>query len=184
RLGTDPAKDPLVYEEKDERFNLDVQRSRSMAYVMLEIYSHTTSEDRFLDAKKPTGAFATILPRVDGVEYDATPRGNSFYIVTNDKGRTNRLIEVPIANPAKGKQVELIPVRPEVMLEHADVFQDFYVAVERTEGLRRLRAVDFKTRKETAFSMPEEDYLVGPSENAEMNTHEYRYAYTSMVTPE
>src|SRR5262249_13358603 len=130
-LGTDWATDPLIYEEKDERFNLSVWRSRSRAWVMLGIYSHTTTEHRFLDARKPAGAFATILPRVAEVEYAAEDRGGSFYIVTNDKGRTKRLVEVPIANPQKGKWVELIPVRPEVMLQGVDVFQDFYVAFER-----------------------------------------------------
>src|SRR5262249_39502950 len=182
-LGTDPAKDPLIYEEKDERFNLYVRRSRSRAFVMLGIYSHTTTEERFLDAKRPAGAFATILPRVPEVEYDAEHRGGSFFVVTNDKGRTKRLIEIPVANPAKGKQVELIPVRPDVMLERIDLFQDFYVVVERTEGLRRLRAIDFRSHKETTFAMPEEDYFVGGSENAGMATRQYRHSYTPMGTP-
>src|ERR1700756_2074973 len=36
--------DTLLYEEKDERFRIDVERSRSGAYIFLVANSHTTSE--------------------------------------------------------------------------------------------------------------------------------------------
>jgi protease II len=43
--STEP--DPLLYEETDERFRLEVERSRSKDFIFLTIVSHTTSEVRF-----------------------------------------------------------------------------------------------------------------------------------------
>ena len=39
--------DVLLYEEKDERFRIEIERTRSGAFVLLTIASHTTSEARF-----------------------------------------------------------------------------------------------------------------------------------------
>ena len=47
-LGADASKDELVYEEKDERFELDVSRTRSDRYLLVSSHSHTTSEVRYL----------------------------------------------------------------------------------------------------------------------------------------
>src|SRR5882724_5160438 len=43
--------DALLYEEPDERFRLDIERTRSGAFLLLTISSHTTSEVRFLSAR-------------------------------------------------------------------------------------------------------------------------------------
>src|SRR6266404_6109053 len=45
--------DSLLYEEADERFRLEVERSRSKHFILLTIASHTTSEVRFLRADQP-----------------------------------------------------------------------------------------------------------------------------------
>src|SRR6202008_4622290 len=46
-LGDSEA-DPLLYDEVDERFRIDIERTRSGAYLLLVSNSHTTSEIRFL----------------------------------------------------------------------------------------------------------------------------------------
>ena len=50
-LGSAVA-DTLIYEEKDERFRIDIERTRSGAYLLLSSNSHTTSEVRFLRADR------------------------------------------------------------------------------------------------------------------------------------
>jgi len=55
RLGDAVANDVIVYEEKDERFNLGVGKTRDGKYLLMEAGSHTTSECRFLEADSPHG---------------------------------------------------------------------------------------------------------------------------------
>ena len=55
-LGAEGA-DALIYEEKDERFRIDIERTRSGAYLLLVSNSHTTSEIRYLRADQPFGEF-------------------------------------------------------------------------------------------------------------------------------
>src|SRR5271168_1188330 len=61
--------DTLVYEETDERFRVEIERTRSGAFLLLTIASHTTSEVRFLRAVQPNGEFRIIAERETDHEY-------------------------------------------------------------------------------------------------------------------
>jgi oligopeptidase B len=63
------GQDTLVYEEKDERFEVEARDTRSQAYVFLISGSHTTSEARYIPADQPTAEFKVMEPRKQGVEY-------------------------------------------------------------------------------------------------------------------
>ena len=182
-LGAETGKDDLVYEEKDERFNVGVGKSRSDKYIFLQIGSHTTSEARMLDADNPTGEWKLIAPREQGVEYYPDHHGDQLYIRTNDKGRTFRLVSAPVASPAKENWKEVIPVRPDVMLNDIEVFQDFYVLVERENGLPQLTLVNFASGEKKRITYPEPVYTASVQVNREYKTNKLRYAYQSLVTP-
>ncbi len=181
--GAETGKDDLVFEEKDERFNIGVGKSRSGKYIILQIGSHTTSEARFLDAADPKGEWKLIAPRQQDVEYYADHHDNEFLIRTNDKGRTFRLVSAPVAAPGKENWKEILPVRPDVMLNDLEVFQDFYVLVERENGLPQLTVVNFAGGGKTRITYPEPVYTASPQINREYKTRMFRYGYQSLVTP-
>src|SRR5271154_1047487 len=162
-LGTPHNLDTLVYEETDERFNIAVGKTRDGRYLLLESASHTTSEQRFLSANEPTGAWTLIAERQNDHEYDVDHRNGSFYIRTNDQGRNSRLVTVPADSPDRENWTEVIPHRAEVMLEDVDLFASFYVACERTEGLPKLRVARFagdntEARPAVDIAFPESVY--------------------------
>lgn len=188
-LGTDPAKDTLVYEEADEAFGVDVYKSRSKKFVFLESGSHTTSEIRFLPADKPTGEWKLIAPRVHDQEYFADHHGDYFYIRTNLGGRNYGVMTAPISDPDRKNWKALIPQRDDVMVEHLEMFADFMVLGERENGLQQLRVIDITPgdlkpfRSDSRIKFPEAVYSALPGPNREWNTKVFRYNYTSPITP-
>ncbi len=134
-LGSDAKQDPVVYEEKDERFDIYVSRTRSKQYLLLTAASHISSDVRFLPADQPDGRWKMIAPHVDNVEYYVDHRGDTFYIRTNDTSQTFRLVTAPVANPGKENWKELVASRPDVPLEDFDVFQNFYALTERSSRI-------------------------------------------------
>src|ERR1700686_1896729 len=142
----------LLYEEKDERFRIGVERTRSGIFLLLTSASHTASETRFLSAKHAGGNFSLIAPREDDHEYYAdhhpgdgdSPDAGVFYIRTNSGGRTFRVVEVSTKEPARELWQEVIPNRPNVMLAGTDTFENHLALFEREDGLPYLRGVDLK----------------------------------------
>jgi oligopeptidase B len=182
-VGTSHEQDVLVYEEGDERFNVGAGKTRDGRYLLLESASHTTTEERYLPADDPTGEWKLIAERRDNIEYYADHRNGDFYIRTNDLGRNIRLVTTPVDAVAGEKWVEVIPHRADVMLEDIDLFADFYVACERSNGLPQLRVVRFADSAAKEISFPEPVYTASPHTNREFVTGKYRYSYQSFVTP-
>jgi len=183
KVGSEPGKDTLIFEEPDERFNIGVQKTRSGKYLILEISSHTTAEARSLDAAKPAGEWNLVAPRQQDVEYYVDNRGDQFFIRINDKGRNFRLVTAPVNAPFKENWKEIVPHRPDVMLSAIDVFQDFYVLAERENGLPELTVVDFATGAKKRVTFPEPVYTAFPGANRDFKAKFFRYTYQSLVTP-
>jgi oligopeptidase B len=188
-LGTDPAKDTLVYEEADEAFNVDVYKSRSRKFLFTELASHTTSEIRYLSGDKPAGEWKMIAPRVHDQEYYVADHGDFFYVRTNLGGRNFGLMTAPVNDPDRKNWKSLVPNRENVMVEHLEMFADFMVLAERENGLQQLRVIDLRNgdlkpfRADNKIKFPEAVYAASPGPNREWNTSIFRYNYTSPITP-
>ncbi len=183
RLGTDPATDRLVHLEEDDAFCVDVDRTRSGRYLILELASHTTSECRYLDADRPDGTFRVLQPRERGVEYTVTHRGDRFYIVTNREAENFRLVSAPVADPGARNWTDVLPHRPAVRLEGVDVFRRHLVAYEREGGLPRISVMDLETGGLHRIALPEPVCAIQRSDNPEFDTTTLRFGYSSLVTP-
>jgi oligopeptidase B len=183
-LGSDPKNDTLVYEEKDEMFRVDIQRSRSRKVLFLVSGSHTADEWRFLPADMPAGAFSLISAREKEHEYAVDHRGDLFYIRTNRGCRNFRIVTAPVASPGPDGWKELLPCRPAVMVSGLDLFANHAVVLEREDGLPRIRVIDLATKAEHRVDFGEPVYAVGPQSNAEFDTPLFRFGYQSFTTPQ
>ena len=200
----------LLYEEKDERFRISVERTRSGSFILLTIASHTASEVRYLAAGDTTGDFSLIVAREENHEYYvehhpvaasgvSTADGGVFYIRTNSGGRTFRLAEAPVTNPARESWREAIGNRPGVMLSGVDAFAWHLVLFEREDGLPYLRIVDLQNRADGGegganceidllqrshrIEFWEPAYNASLGTNPEFETSKVRFHYESFVTP-
>jgi oligopeptidase B len=182
-LGTNPANDVVVYEDPDERFNVGVELTRSREFLLIESGSHTTSEWRYLSADQPQGGWSVIAPRVQDQEYQVDHHGDQFFIRVNDTGRNFRLVTAPAHSPGRETWKELIPHRADVMLAGMELFADFFVLLERQDGLPHFRITDSAGNEWHRMNFPEPAYSAFPAQNREWKTTKFRYAYQSMVTP-
>ena len=180
-LGTD--KHELVYEEKDELFDLGTGRSRDNAVIFLGVYSKTSNEFRYLPANTPDGAWKMILPRQAEHEYDVDHRGDLFYIRTNKGAKNFRVVTAPVSDPAEKNWKEFVAHRPAVKIEGVDLFADYAVLSEWENGLQQIEIIDFKANERHRVQFPEPVYSAGLTSNREFNTGVVRYGYQSLVTP-
>ena len=175
--------DVLVYEEKDELFDITVGDTRSEKFVVLGSVSKDTAEMRILPSGEPLGEFRVVEPRRAGHEYYIDHHEDELFIRTNDKGRNFRLVRAPLADPSPKNWKQVLAHRPLVMLEEVDLFKDFWVAVERDKGLLKLRITDFASGRDHYIEFDEAVYSAHPGANVEYDTKQFRFIYESLVTP-
>ena len=186
-LGGPASEDVVVYEEKDERFNLGVGKTRDGKYLLMEAGSHTTTECWFLSAETPAGEFQLIAPRLDDQEYYPDHRDGLFFIRTNDMGKNFRVVTAPVAAPGRESWQELLAVDPEVPLEDFDLFNTFFVTSKRELGLPVIDVLSLSGARQLGaakrIAFPEPTYSAGAHVNREFEATTFRYAYQSLITP-
>ncbi len=155
RLGADPAQDALLYQENDERFFLEIERTRSRQYLILSADSKTSSEVRYLRTDQPDAEFKLVAARRPEIEYDVEHHGDKFFITTNENAKNFKLMEAPVSDPSTRNWKEVIPHRASVKLDGVHAFENYLVISERDRGLRSLRVKDLKTGQIRPVDFPE-----------------------------
>ena len=184
-LGDDVAADTLVYEETDDTFSCGVGRSRSKRYILIGSYHSTTTEYRYLDADRPSEPVRVFLPRQRDHEYHLEHFRERFYIRTNREARNFKLMVADDASHDQADWRAMIPHRDDVLLETYELFRDHLVSQERVDGLVRLviRPWDGSGSREVQFPEPAYDAYI-EANNRVIDTHQLRYGYSSLCTPE
>jgi len=180
-LGT--GKTDMVYDEKDELFDIGVGRSLDKAVIFLHALSKTSTEARFLRADDPNGTFKVVLPREKEHEYDVDYRDNLLYIRTNKGAKNFRVVTATLDDPSEKNWKEFVAHNPAIKIEAISLFAHHAVLSEWENGLQQLEVLDFKTKKRQRIKFPEPVYSVSLSENHEFDTDLVRYSYNSLVTP-
>ncbi|HEU5237403.1 MAG TPA: S9 family peptidase [Pyrinomonadaceae bacterium] len=180
-LNTD--KSDLIYEEKDELFDIGVSRSRDKAVILLGAYSKTSTEFRFIPAADPNAVWKIILPRRPEHEYAVDHRGDLFYIRTNKGAKNFRVVTAPASDPSEKNWKEFVAHRPAVKVEDINLFADHAVLSEWENGLEQIEIIDFKQNAPHRVVFPEPVYSTNLGDNREFNTTVLRYNYQSLTTP-
>lgn len=182
RLGSDQKQDELVWEEKNEQFNLGCGRTLDRRYLIIQSASSDSSQCWFLPSAEPLTKPQPIWPLRDKVRYSVVGhRQGQFYILTDDQAKNFKLVSTPVNNLSQ--VVEVVPHRSDVLLEGASIFASHLVLSERFNGLDRLVVRDFDTGSERTIALPEPTYTLSGAMNAEFETKHFRYGYSSYTTP-
>jgi oligopeptidase B len=182
-LGTDPRRDVLVYDEEDEEFSVGISLTKTEAYLVITAYQTITTECRVIPADRPDTPPRLVLPRSRGHEYEIEHFGDHFYLRTNDAARNFRLMRTPVGDTSRDRWEEVVPHRPEVLLEGIEVFRDHLVLEERHRGLTRLRIRPWSGEGEHDLTFDQPAYVAHLGPNYELDTATVRLAYASLTTP-
>jgi len=183
-LGQDPSKDVMVYYEKDETFNIGVMKTKSKKFLVIGCNSTLTSEYLYLNAETPDAPFKVFQKRVRGLEYNISHYGSDFYIVTNkDKATNFKVMKTPETATSKENWKDLIPHDEKVLIEGIEIFKDFLVVEERSNGLNKIRIMPWSGNGEYYLPFEIETYGAEVGTNVDFDTDILRFGYQSLATP-
>jgi oligopeptidase B len=177
-----PASD-LLYEEKDELFDLASGRSLDKKIIFLGSYAKTSTEFRYLPADAPGSSLQVILPREATHEYDVDHYNGLFYITTNKDAKNFRVVTAPMTDASPKNWQPFIDHNPAIKVNNLLFFANHIVVSEREGGLTQLRVIDPKTKQSHRIATDEPDFALSLAGNPEFDTTTLRFNYQSMVTP-
>ena len=184
KIGTKQEEDVLIFHEEDETFDVNVFKTKSLEYIFIASSSTISDEHWFIPSNDVNAEWKVIQKREDDLEYAVEHYENDFYIITNEGDATNfKIVKTPVGKPSKENWVDVIPHKKETLLEGFEIFKDYFVLEERTEGLLQLKIIN--NGDQTSYYLPfnEPTYSAYVGINLDFDTEVLRYGYTSLTQP-
>lgn len=173
----------LIYEEKDETFDVGVRFSLTKKFVFIVSSSTEATEWQYLAADHPLEDFKLFQKRQKYHEYSVSDGGDRFYIHTNWQGKNFRVMQTAYGKTDKKNWQEVIAHRKNTYINEVMALKDYLVISERSQALTQLRILDRKTRKGVYIDFKDSAYTVEIGMNAEFDTQWVRYEYESLKQP-
>ena len=181
KLGGE-AKDTLVYHEKDDTFRTYIYKTKSEQYLVIGSSQTVSSEYRILDANTPDEPFQLFQKRERNHEYEIFHHQKHWYILTNWEAENFRLMKTKVGETGQKNWVEVVPHRPDVLLEDIEIFEHYLVLGERKAGITQLKVLP---ENGTSYYLPFEEsaYMAYFIDNFQFDTDVLRIGYQSLTTP-
>ena len=183
-LGTDPEKDPVIYEEQDISFSVGVGKTESEQYIVIETSAKDTNEAYILEKDAAPDTKPTLIrKREKGIEYHLSHRGDDFYMRTNDDGATEfKIMRTPTDAFEKENWIDVVPYNEDITISSLTTFKDFMVREERAGIEQRIVISDYDG-KEYIVNFPDAAYSTSALPGYEFDTDTIRFFYQTPVNP-
>ncbi|MDX2201875.1 MAG: S9 family peptidase [Hyphomicrobiaceae bacterium] len=186
RIGTSQAEDTLVYEEREEGFSVGISGTLSSRFMTIELADFSTTQVAMLDLATPEAAPRLATPRTAGVKYAVADLGDRLIVATNaDGAATWKILERPLAAAANAPLTEIVPARPDRLIQSVLVYKSHLVRLERDlvhggqEIIVRRWADGAEHPLAGAAGPAQVDVIAG----AEQDTNTLRFSTESMAQP-
>ena len=185
-VGTPPEDDLLVYDEPDDSFFLDVEKSQSGDYILISVRKGTSSEYHYLRADaKPGEKPVLIAPRLADELYSVEHAGDHFYINTNAGDAVDfKIMRAPVASPGREHWEEWLPYEAGTYIRDFVAFKDRLVRLERENALPRIVVSDYAQDDVYEIDFDAAAYDLELLPGYEFDTMTLRFTYESPATPE
>jgi oligopeptidase B len=184
-IGTDPATDVEIYKEVDSTFSVYLGTSRDHAFIFIASTSTLSSEWRVISADRPDAAPVLIQKRQPDMLYMVMEQADGLlYILTNRDAKNFKLVNAPVMSPGMATWKDVLPHRPEALLEHTEILARYIVAQYRINGLTTIMVRSRKTGTDENVQFSEPAYVAGLyTATDHYDQDSIRYSYTSLTTP-
>jgi oligopeptidase B len=188
-VGSDPAKDALVFDEADKTLFVGIGTSASDEYLMISIEGFETNELRAVPRAQPGAPVRVVLPRVDGVRNYADHLKGRWVIRTNEAARNFRLVSVEDARAAdRSAWREIVPHRTDAAIDAMTLLDGGIALQERVAANAQVRVLPWESAGKSGgagFVVPttEEAFAMTLGNNGDASLPFVRVVYTSPTTP-
>ena len=183
-FGTNIKNDKEIYFEEDETFSVYSYKTKSNKYIVIASQSTLSDEYLIINANDHNKKYKIFQKREKGLEHSITHFNDKWYIRTNKDNATNfKLMVCDDKKTSKEYWKDFIPHREDVLLEDIDVFKNFFIVIERYNGLKRINIKPWNNSKNHYIDFETETYSLYSSYNPNINTNKLRYNFSSLTTP-
>lgn len=175
----------VIFEEHDELFIVNLQKTKTDEFLLISSSSFTTSEYLILNANTPFEDFKVFMPRVKDVDYGVYHHNQKFFIQYKDKNNLNgKVYEAPLVGyEDMANWTEVLAHDENTLVDYLDIFEGFYAIQVRRNGLIEIIVRGIACQYEKYIKFPEPVYSVEIMPLPNFYSKKLRYSYVSLNRP-
>ncbi len=179
-LGADPAADLLIFKPEAKEHWPGVHLSPDGRWLVVTVARTFDQTDLYLQDRQAGGA---LLPVVTGLphSFEGQVIGSRFYIRTNQDAPNYRLFVTDPSAPARAQWREIVPTRPDAVLDGIMVTRDTLALSYLESASSRLRLAGLEGEHPRELALPAIGSLFGWG--AEPDGDELFYGFSSYTVP-
>lgn len=181
-LGTLQCEDELIYEEKDNTFHINMYKTTSEKYIVININQTNTSETLLIDANNKNSQPKIFFPRKKNHEYFLDHYKKYFYFQSNQEGKNFGIYRV--LKKTKNNWETYFKPKTNILIEDYQLFHHWLVLKKRKNGLSYISYMHLKTKKSFNIDFHDPNYVIWLSNTSNPSTSKLRYIYSSLTTPD
>ena len=183
KLGDDPSKDELIFEEKDPQWYVHISKSRSRKFLFITVGNFDSTEMWSMDASDPNAVPQLFAERKKKVKYSVDHWNDEFIIATNEDAVNFKLMHTPIYSPHKRNWKPWMPYDPKLSIVDVGAYRGFLAIEMRKDGSPWLYVCKTGTTRLVKVPLPESEHVVSLVHSLEYESPDIRFVYSSFLTP-
>lgn len=181
KLGSDPAKDPVVHEAtKNPQTFLGGGVSRDGHWLLAQIQHGWNSSDIYFRDARKQGAWLPLVVGVDA-NFDATVWRDHIYVTTNDGAARYRVFKVDPKKPERAAWKEIVP-ESDATLQSTQVIGEHLVLTYLRNAASEIEVHDLDGKLVHKLGLPPLGTAEGMTGNPDEDTG--YVSYTSFTQPQ
>lgn len=176
-VGDDRENDVLIFEEKDDLFQVNLNTTADGKYVIISSGGH---ESRHIVLLNEEGELKEFIPRKEGVENYVDCCENKLFYLTDDDAPNFKIMMYDIADD---RIEEVLGNDDEILREEIHCFKNHLITLERKDGLQHIRILNLLTTEEHFYSPDLPIYELELGDNFDFDTNLMHLSYESMALP-
>lgn len=180
RLGADPSTDLLIYQPAQKEYWPDVRLSPDGRWLLIGVARTFDQTDLHLKDLASDGPLIPVAEKLPA-SFEGEIAHGRLFLRTNLDAPTYRLYQVDPEHPERSAWREIVPPRPDAVLEGATVAGNHLALAYLEQASSRLRLTDLEGRSIQEVSLPALGSLFGVG--AEWNGRELFYGFSSYTVP-
>ncbi|HEX6432894.1 MAG TPA: prolyl oligopeptidase family serine peptidase [Gemmatimonadales bacterium] len=180
QLGTDPGSDPLVYQPREKEFWPGVSLSPDGRWLLIGVARTFDETDLYIQDLANQGPLLPVAENLPALFEGQVAHGRLF-LRTNLEAPTYRLYAVRLEQPDRNSWVEIVPSRPDAVLENVTVAGNRLALSYLEQASSRLQLTDLEGSPVQEIQLPALGSLFGVS--AEWDGQELFYGVSSYTVP-
>lgn len=178
------SKDTLIYEERDPKFSLDLDTTRSDGLLILTSGSHHHNEVRILPRQKPLDAWKIVNRREENFYAYVEDRGDTLYVLTDHDAPNYKLCKTPLATPTSEHWQTIVAHDPDALLENLVVLEHFTAVEVNRPGKPEITILDADDQPLRTITFDKPVYELSLGRNLDYHASTVRYTTETPIEPD